>query len=191
MANTCGLRILVPIPNIHPRMTERALGAKGRFLSAGSWKFLRLREINKNYAFWLGLVFCTVYQSYRYPLQINTVGFSPTYSETPLIWQGGKYVLALPLIAVSVVRWLSNSSRLTRWPIALEVKPVYAGLLIFGYFFAFGSFGLPFPLKFPINAMFFIFLFLVAFRKITADDHAIAPVNSQELAEARRKATCE
>jgi hypothetical protein len=92
-------------------MTEPPLGAKGPFLTAESWKFLGVREINKNYAFWLGLVLCTVYQSYRYPLQINTVGFSPTYSETPLIWQAGKYVLALPLIAVSVVRWLSNSAR--------------------------------------------------------------------------------
>lgn len=435
-------------------MTEPLLGAKGTFLAAESWGSLGVREIKKNYAFWLGLVLCTVYQSYRYPLQINTVGFSPTYSETPLIWQAGKYVLALPLIAVSVVRWLSNSARLTRWPVALgtlylssysfmkilgendsqyvdvffwmlfslilvlavdtvsiaaidkylwlllayafastlievflfaafgrlpamaypgtflirfggflddpngfaailfllmgwshkrfqgrtrflvlaglficllltqswtaiafflvmllayaviaiskrpllamfaicalpllalllvhwfqqlpaglfsdlleakegsieghifpwahwsskweewallgdwqynpyeswwaaalinfgliwlgvyigliatlliylrrswskatlEVKPVYAGLLIFGYFFVFGSFGLPFPLKFPINAMFFLFLFLVAFRKITAGDRATAPFQTQELAEARRKATCE
>jgi hypothetical protein len=415
---------------------------------------IKAREHNKNYAFWLGLVLCTVYQSYRYPLQINTVGFSPTYSDTPLIWQAGKYVLAFPLIAVSAVRWLSNSARLTRWPIVLgttylscysflkilgghdsqyvdvffwmlfslilvlavdtvsitaidkylwlllayafastlievflfvafgrlpamaypgtylvrfggflddpngfaailfllmgwsrmrfkgrkrflilaglfisllltqswtaiafflamllayaviaiskrplfaivaictlpllvillvhwfqqlpvgvfndlleakegsieghifpwaqwsskweewallgdwkynayeswwaaalvnfgviwfgvylglittlliylrrscskatfEVKPVYAGLLIFGYFFAFGSFGLPFPLKFPINAIFFVFLFLVAFGKIAPDDRATAPFHRQELAEARRKATCE
>lgn len=80
---------------------------------------IKAQEHNKNYAFWLGLVLCTVYQSYRYPLQINTVGFSPTYSETPLIWQAGKYVFALPLIAMSIIRWLGNSAPLTRWPIAL------------------------------------------------------------------------
>lgn len=68
---------------------------------------IKAQNHNKDYAAGLGLVLCTVYQSYRYPLQINTVGFSPTYSETPLIWQAGKYVFALPLIAVSVIRWLA------------------------------------------------------------------------------------
>lgn len=80
---------------------------------------IKTRSNNKNYVFWMGLVLCTVYQSYRYPLQINTVGFSPTYSETPLIWQAGKYVFALPLIAMSVLRWLEKSAPVTRWPIAL------------------------------------------------------------------------
>jgi hypothetical protein len=58
---------------------------------------------------------------------------------------------------------------------ASEVKPLYTGLLVFGYFFALGSFGLPFPLKFPINVVFFVFFFLVAFEKIEFGDRAIAP----------------
>jgi len=80
---------------------------------------IQARENNKNYAFWLGLALCTVYQSYRYPLQINTLGFSPTYSDTPMVWQAGKFVLACPLIAISAIQWLSNSARLARWPIVL------------------------------------------------------------------------
>lgn len=77
------------------------------------------RQSNKNYVFWLGLVLCTIYQSYRYPLQISSAGTSPTYSDTPLAWQAGKFVLALPLIAMSLVRWLGNSARLPQWPMAL------------------------------------------------------------------------
>lgn len=77
------------------------------------------RHANKNYVFWLGLVLCTIYQSYRYPMQISNSGTSPTYSDTPLALQAGKFVLAFPLIAISVVRWLGNSARLTRWPIVL------------------------------------------------------------------------
>ena len=77
------------------------------------------RRANKNYLFWLGVVLCTLYQSYRYPLKIGDTGTSPTYSDTPLMLQAGKYILGLPLIAISVVRWLSKSARLTRWSIAI------------------------------------------------------------------------
>jgi hypothetical protein len=99
-----------------------------------------------------------------------------------VIWFG----VYLGLITTLLIYLRRSCSKAT-----FEVKPVYAGLLIFGYFFAFGSFGLPFPLKFPINAIFFVFLFLVAFGKIAPDDRATAPFHRQELAEARRKATCE
>ena len=77
------------------------------------------RKGDKNYVFWLGVALCTFYQSYRYPLQINSAGTSPTYSDTPFVWQVGKFVLAAPLIAISSVRWLSNSARLPRPPIVI------------------------------------------------------------------------
>jgi hypothetical protein len=73
----------------------------------------------KNTVFWLGIVLCTLYLSYRYPLQINDSGTSPTYSDTPLILQAGKFILALPLMAISVFRWLVNSARLPKAPIVL------------------------------------------------------------------------
>lgn len=77
------------------------------------------RSGDRNYLFWLGIALCTIYQSYRYPLQISNASTSPTYSDTPLVLQAGKFVLAVPLIAASAVRWISNSARLPRWPIVL------------------------------------------------------------------------
>ena len=35
-----------------------------------------------------------IYLSYRYPLQINFSGTSPTYSDTPFVLQIGKFLLA-------------------------------------------------------------------------------------------------
>jgi hypothetical protein len=80
---------------------------------------MEARSHQKNTVFWFGLWFCTLYLSYRYPLQINDSGTSPTYSDTPLVLQAGKFILALPLIAISVFRWLTNSARLPKVPIAL------------------------------------------------------------------------
>ena len=73
----------------------------------------------KNYVFWTSVALVTLYNSYRYPLQINSSGTSPTYSDTPLILQAGKYVLALPLIGISLFRWLTTSARMPKAPIVL------------------------------------------------------------------------
>jgi hypothetical protein len=90
---------------------------------------------SKNFVFWMGLVLCTVYQSYRYPLQINTVGFSPNYSDTPLGWQLGKFLLAFPLLLVSALRWVSNSARVIRWPTVITAVflSIYCSLKILGH----------------------------------------------------------
>jgi hypothetical protein len=79
----------------------------------------RLQGVSKNRVFWLGIALCTIYQSYRYPLQISSSGTSPTYSDTPLALQAGKFVLALPLIVMSAVWWVWNSAQLTRSRIVL------------------------------------------------------------------------
>jgi hypothetical protein len=50
-----------------------------------------------------------------------------------------------------------------------ESRPVFAGLLLFGVYFIVGSMNLPFPIVFPVNALFFLFFFLVAFEKISTD----------------------
>jgi hypothetical protein len=90
---------------------------------------------SKNYAFWVGLILCTVYQSYRYPLQINTLGFSPNYSDTPLAWQLGKFLLAFPLLVLSALRWIGMSVRLIRWPIIVLAVflPTYCFFKIVGH----------------------------------------------------------
>lgn len=72
-----------------------------------------------------------------------------------------------------------------------ESKPVYAGLLLLGYYFAIGSFNLPFPLIFPINALFFLFAFLVIFGKVAENDRITAPSRKLELAGALAKAAPE
>lgn len=79
----------------------------------------RTRPDRANYLFWGGLLLCTVYQSYRYPLQINTLGFSPQYGDTPVAWQAGKFVLAFPFMLVSAFRWATRSVPLNRWMIVL------------------------------------------------------------------------
>lgn len=69
--------------------------------------------------FWLGVVLCVGYLAYRYPLQINDSGTSSTYSDTPAVLQAGKFILAVPLIILSLMQWISNSLRLSKWSIAL------------------------------------------------------------------------
>src|ERR1700761_2821949 len=74
---------------------------------------------NRNYLFWVGIALCTLYQSYRYPLQISNAGTSPTYSDTPFALQAGKFALAFPLIVIGAVRWLGHSAKLPRSPIVV------------------------------------------------------------------------
>ncbi len=56
-----------------------------------------------NWFFWAALICATFYNSYRYPLQINFSGTSPTYSDTPFSFQVGKYILILVFAASSLV----------------------------------------------------------------------------------------
>jgi hypothetical protein len=65
-----------------------------------------------------------------------------------------------------------------------EAKAVYAGLLFFGTYFAAGSVGLPFPIKFPVNVLFFLLFFLVAFEKISTDRGPTPMRATQRLAKA-------
>jgi len=79
---------------------------------------------HKNYAnrlFWLSILLCTVYQSYRYPLQINSTGTSPTYSDTPLWLQIAKFALAVPLLIGACLRCLDLKLSYKRWLIVVSV----------------------------------------------------------------------
>lgn len=51
--------------------------------------------------FWLSIVFCAVYTSYRYPFKFATSITSPTYADTPAILQVGKFVVVLLLCGIS------------------------------------------------------------------------------------------
>jgi hypothetical protein len=74
-----------------------------------------------NRVFWLSLFFCTVYLSYRYPLQINSSGTSPTYSDTPVALQAGKFLLAVPLFVIAASRCLRNACPQRQWLVTLGV----------------------------------------------------------------------
>lgn len=76
---------------------------------------------NTENLFWFGLILCTVYLSYRYPLQINSAGTSPTYSDTPVLLQAGKFILVFPLFLIAAARCLRKSAPLKQWLIALAV----------------------------------------------------------------------
>ena len=52
--------------------------------------------------FWTTLVVATLYSSYRYPLQINFSGTSPTYIDTPPILQISKYVIIIAAALLSI-----------------------------------------------------------------------------------------
>jgi hypothetical protein len=70
------------------------------------------------------------------------------------------------IIALLFALWRANAKT------TLEAKPVCAGILVFGLYFAFGSLNLPLPIIFPINALFFIFSFLIAFKKVAVEDRS-------------------
>jgi len=76
-----------------------------------------VQKITESRVFWLGLILCTLYQSYRYPLQINTA--SATYSNTPPALTVGKYILAFPLFVVAAVRSLRKPGLPGHWTLAL------------------------------------------------------------------------
>ncbi len=80
-----------------------------------------VRKTSENWVFWWGLILCTVYQSYRYPLQINSTGTSPTYSDTPVVLQAGKFILVLPLLLIAAFQCLKKSASLKQWMIGLGV----------------------------------------------------------------------
>ncbi len=80
-----------------------------------------LQKSKENRVFWLSLILCTVYLSYRYPLQINSSGTSPTYSDTPVMLQVGKFILACPLFAIAAGRCLRQKLALKQWLAALGI----------------------------------------------------------------------
>jgi hypothetical protein len=52
------------------------------------------------------LAIVALYEGYRYPFKINATSTSPTYADTPLWLQAGKYVLLAPLLVVLARRAL-------------------------------------------------------------------------------------
>ena len=83
--------------------------------------------------FWAALLFCTVYQSYRYPLKYSSSGTSPTYSDTPLAFQLVKFLVAIALCMLSAVYIPRRSLAFRKWAFAtlilcLSLYPIVKAL---------------------------------------------------------------
>lgn len=66
------------------------------------------------------------YLAYRYPLQVNNALTSPTYSDTPLLLQVGKYLIFFAVLIVALL------GRLARKDISLG-RSALAKTLLYGY----------------------------------------------------------
>lgn len=85
------------------------------------------------------LLIAFLYNSYRYPLQINAASTSPTYSQTPFILKVGKYLIFSSLYAVLIFTRLYLLPRLKigNWRqvasfifiLFLSVFPIIVGVL--------------------------------------------------------------
>jgi hypothetical protein len=82
---------------------------------------------------WGILLFCTVYESYRYPLQMSFTGTSPTYSNTPLVIQLGKFLVTVLVCLITVPGITKRVLPIRKWTlVVLEIW--MAGYLIFKAF---------------------------------------------------------
>jgi hypothetical protein len=68
------------------------------------------------------LAVVALYDGYRYPFKINATSTSPTYADTPLWLQAGKYVLLAPLLLLLARRALR---------VALVARPVALAAAVF------------------------------------------------------------
>lgn len=63
---------------------------------------------------WVFLVFLVIsqlYYGFRYPLKYNSTGTSPTYTNTPFVFEVAKYVLAMGLLGLSVILAAATGGR--------------------------------------------------------------------------------
>ncbi|AXC11521.1 hypothetical protein ACPOL_2197 [Acidisarcina polymorpha] len=70
---------------------------------------------------WAALIFGAVYQSYRYPLQINTAGMSPSYSDTPVAFQAAKAIVISIFCLISLFYLPKRSLSFPKWLMVILV----------------------------------------------------------------------
>jgi hypothetical protein len=68
---------------------------------------------------WGALLFCTVYESYRYPLKLSFSGTSPTYADTPLAIQIPKFIITLIVCMVVIPYIAARSLPYRKWSLAV------------------------------------------------------------------------
>ena len=88
--------------------------ASPRFVAASSTMTLSIKNMSQR-CIWFALLFCTFYDSYRYPLQINSAGTSPTYANTPASFQLAKFLVVLVFCLVSISYLPSRLLSKAKW----------------------------------------------------------------------------
>lgn len=61
--------------------------------------------------FWWGLLFCTLYSTFRYPMKWGSSSTSPTYSNTPTAVQAAKFIIVLALCLLVCLWTLTRPMR--------------------------------------------------------------------------------
>ena len=108
-------------------------------MSNRSWTRVHLNKIPEQ-NFWIGLSIATLYLSYRYPLQINSSGTSPSYADTPTSLQAGKFVLTFFVCCISAP--FIFAKQLSRFQVAIVVLTI--AIFSFPLFKLLGSFDSPY-----------------------------------------------
>jgi hypothetical protein len=100
-----------------------------------------------------------------------------TYTPFESWWAGGLINFGVPWLCIClalVVSLIIELHRALKYA-STEARPICAGILLFGYYFAFGSFNLPLPTVFPVNFFFFVFSFLIVFGKMQGIEQSTKP----------------
>jgi hypothetical protein len=93
----------------------------------------------RNYAFIAGFCTLLLYNFHRYIFKYNSEGTSPTYTNTPLIWKVGKYLI-LSMIMACFLSCVNYASRVNKWFVFTYLVVLIILLVNFLNFFIYGVF---------------------------------------------------
>lgn len=90
---------------------------------------LSIRRVPEH-CLWSALLLCTVYDSYRYPLQISDTGTSPTYANTPPAIQIPKFIIILIICLISSPYIFKKLYSFRKWVLAvltfcMSIYPIF------------------------------------------------------------------
>ncbi len=97
---------------------------------------LSIRKV-PDWCLWGTLLFCTLYESYRYPLKLSFSGTSPTYSNTPLSIQIPKYIITVIICLITIPYIAGKLFPFRKWVLAVLVAcmslyPVFKAVMAEG-----------------------------------------------------------
>lgn len=108
-------------------------------------------------AYFLLLIFFCFYYCYRYIFKYNSEGTSPTYSNTPLLFQAGKYGIAALFIAFFVLLLFYHKEKIKVGKIEFIILICFICIIIKSVYYK----SFDFPIKyflFAVTAYFIVFI---------------------------------